>query len=149
MMAESMRREVSLNSCSPVNSGPSSESASTVRRSRRKLLICTATFSGQRRKPEQNEVSRSKCAPRCGLLVIWCVTLAEEFTSWILVADEGKVDRTWRKCRVVLQCCRRRARFIWSIRIALLPGSYRILSVDQANDHTLHFNSSARSEFAV
>ena len=38
MMADSMRREVSENSRSAVSAGPSSESASTVCNSRRKLL---------------------------------------------------------------------------------------------------------------
>ena len=43
IIADSMRREVSENSRSAVSAGPSSESASTVRNSRRKLFVCTAT----------------------------------------------------------------------------------------------------------
>jgi len=40
--ADSMRREVSVNSRSAVSSGPSSERASTVRNSLRKLFVSTA-----------------------------------------------------------------------------------------------------------
>jgi type VI protein secretion system component VasF len=54
MMAESMRREVSENSRSAVSAGPSSESASTVRNSRRKFVVCTATDE-VRANPEQIE----------------------------------------------------------------------------------------------
>jgi hypothetical protein len=39
MTADSIRREVSVNSRSAVRAGPSSESASTVCNSRRKLLV--------------------------------------------------------------------------------------------------------------
>src|SRR5580692_9980641 len=44
--AESMWRDVSLNSRSPVSSGPRSERASTVRNSLRKLFVSTAKTSG-------------------------------------------------------------------------------------------------------
>ena len=43
IMADSINREVSENSRSAVSAGPSSESASTVCNSRRKLLVCIAT----------------------------------------------------------------------------------------------------------
>ena len=42
--ADNIRREVSVKSRSAVNSGPSSERASTVRNSLRKLLVSTATM---------------------------------------------------------------------------------------------------------
>src|SRR5579863_1558569 len=46
--ADSMRRDVSLNSRSAVSSGPSSERASTVRNSLRKLFVSTAkVFMGK------------------------------------------------------------------------------------------------------
>ena len=43
--ADSMRRDVSENSRSAVSSGPSSERASTVRNSLRKLFVSTAKLS--------------------------------------------------------------------------------------------------------
>jgi hypothetical protein len=49
-----MARAVCENSRSAVISGPRSERASTVRKSRRKLFFCTATLNASR-KPEQKE----------------------------------------------------------------------------------------------
>ena len=67
--AASMRREVSENSRSAVSSGPSSERASTVRNSLRKLLVSTAKTSGARN-AEQNERSTREQRPaRASLLV--------------------------------------------------------------------------------
>src|SRR5256885_15485812 len=67
---ESMTRAVWANSRSAVNSGPRSESASTVRSSRRKLLLCTATRSGSENIDQSKmRVSRKKNARESKLLV--------------------------------------------------------------------------------
>src|SRR5437870_11487340 len=52
--AESMVRAVSGNSRSAVISGPRSESASTVRSSRRKLFFCTDTRRDSERRSEEH-----------------------------------------------------------------------------------------------
>src|SRR5256712_633654 len=67
---ESITRAVWANSRSAVSSGPRSESASTVRNSRRKLLLCTATRSGSENiNQSKMRVSRKKNARESKLLV--------------------------------------------------------------------------------
>ena len=69
MMADSMSRDVSENSRSAVSAGPSSESASTVCKSRRRLFVCIATDEMGGKSPSRMSVTCEEDITRVSVLV--------------------------------------------------------------------------------